>query len=163
ELARPASVDHDAAAARVGRPARLPRTDELLGATGVFRPAADDSAGDRAAAEAKAVALRRHRSPRNLDLLWRQRLAESALLALPLLLADVAYQTWDSPEVGPAEAEGHALEALAPRVPAAPAPRRVAVLLDWGEMNDATYLRGWEGITGYGPSPLQRVLHLFEA
>ena len=86
-----------------------------------------------------------------------------ALVAIPLALADVAYQTWDSPEIGPAEPEGHALEALAPHVPSAPSPRRVAVLLDWGEMNNATYARGWEGVTGYGPSPLQRVLGLLEA
>src|SRR5207248_3712337 len=36
ELARPERMDHDAPAARVGRPARLHRTDELLGITGVF-------------------------------------------------------------------------------------------------------------------------------
>ena len=80
-------------------------------------------------------------------------------LAIPLLLADVAVQTWDSPEIGPASEEGHALEALAPVVDH----KRLAVLLDWGEMNNATYGRGWEGVTGYGPSPLWRVLRLFDA
>ncbi|MFN2549862.1 MAG: YfhO family protein [Myxococcales bacterium] len=86
-----------------------------------------------------------------------------ALVAIPLALFDVAYQTWDSPEIGPAAAENHALERLSSFVPAPPRPRRVAVLLDWGEMNNATYARGWEGVTGYAPSPLQRVLRLFEA
>jgi hypothetical protein len=89
--------------------------------------------------------------------------ARWAWVAIPLALVDVAYQTWDSPEIGPADAENHALEKLAPYVPQPPQPRRVAVLLDWGEMNNATFARGWEGVTGYGPSPLQRVLRLFEA
>ncbi len=85
-----------------------------------------------------------------------------AALAVPLFLADVAVQCWDSPEVGPASAEGHALEALAPYVPAPPEPRRVATVLDWADAN-ATLTRGWEGVTGYGPTPIGRVLHLFQA
>lgn len=86
-----------------------------------------------------------------------------AALAIPIFFADVAFQTWDSPEIGEAAAENKALEPLAARIPHAPQPRRVAVLLDWGESNNATYARGWEGITGYGPTPIQRVLRLFEA
>ena len=89
--------------------------------------------------------------------------ARWALCAVPLFLADVALQCWDSPEVGRAAAEGHALEGLEGAVPQPPAPRRVAALLDWGEDNNATYARGWEGVTGYGPSPIARVLRLFEA
>ena len=83
-----------------------------------------------------------------------------ALLVVPLFLADVAVQSWDSPEIGEAAREGHALDAFSAFVPSAPAPRRVAALLDWGEMNNATLLRGWEGVTGYGPTPIQRVLLL---
>ncbi|HEX9576837.1 MAG TPA: YfhO family protein [Myxococcales bacterium] len=86
--------------------------------------------------------------------------ARWAALAVPLLIADLAVQTWDSPEIGESAGEGHALEALAPHVPKAPAPRRVAALLDWGEMNNATFTRGWEGVTGYGPTPIERVLLL---
>ena len=86
-----------------------------------------------------------------------------AALAIPLYLADVAVQTWDSPEIGASAAEGHALERLAGQVPPSPAPRRVAVLLDWGKANNATYALGWEGVTGYGPTPIARVLRLFEA
>ena len=89
--------------------------------------------------------------------------ARWAALAIPLYLADVAAQTWDSPEIGLASAENHALEPLAGQVPAFPEPRRLAVLLDWGEANNATYARGWEGVTGYGPTPIARVLRLFEA
>lgn len=89
--------------------------------------------------------------------------ARWAICAVPLFLADVAVQCWDSPEIGPAASEAHALEALAPAVPPPPAPRRMAVLLGWGEFNNATFARGWEGVTGYGPSPLQRALRLFEA
>jgi hypothetical protein len=89
--------------------------------------------------------------------------ARWALLAIPLYLADVGYQTWDSPEIGEAAAENHALEGLAGLVPAAPEPRRVAALLPWGEDNNATLARGWEGVTGYGPSPIDRVLRLLEA
>ena len=87
----------------------------------------------------------------------------AAFLVVPLLLADLAFQTWDSPEIGDAASEGRALEALAPLVPQAPAPRRLTVMLDWGEANNATYARGWEGVTGYGPLPLQRVLTLEDA
>jgi len=86
-----------------------------------------------------------------------------ALLAVPMFLADVAVQCWDSPEVGEAAREGHALEALEPAMPPAPEPRRVAALLDWGEDNNATFARGWEGVTGYGPNPIDRVLRLFDA
>jgi hypothetical protein len=86
--------------------------------------------------------------------------ARWAALAVPLLIADLAVQTWDSPEIGESAGEGHALEALAPHVPKAPAPRRLAALLDWGEMNNATFTRGWEGVTGYGPTPIERVLLL---
>jgi hypothetical protein len=85
-----------------------------------------------------------------------------AFLAVPLFLADVAVQTWDSPMIGEAAREGHALEAFTAQVPSAPAPRRVAALLDWGEMNNATFLRGWEGVTGYGPTPIERVLLLLQ-
>jgi hypothetical protein len=83
-----------------------------------------------------------------------------AALAVPLLLTDLAVQTWDSPEIGESAREGHALQGLERRVSQAPAPRRVAALLDWGEMNNATFARGWEGVTGYGPTPIQRVLLL---
>ena len=86
-----------------------------------------------------------------------------AALAIPLYLADVAVQTWDSPEIGLSSTEGRALEPLAAQMPASPQPRRLAVLLDWGESNNATYARGWEGVTGYGPTPIARVLRLFEA
>ncbi len=86
--------------------------------------------------------------------------ARWAAIAIPLFLADVAVQTWDAPEIGEAAGEGRALEGFTPFVPAAPQPRRVAVLLDWGEANNATYERGWEGVTGYGPTPIWRVLSL---
>ncbi len=86
-----------------------------------------------------------------------------AALAIPLYLADVAVQTWDSPEIGAASAENQALEPFVGQIPSSPEPRRLAVLLDWGEANNATYARGWEGVTGYGPTPIARVLRLFEA
>ena len=89
--------------------------------------------------------------------LWRPRWAP---LAIALFLADVAWQTWDSPEIGDAGAEGRALAAFDPAVPKPPAPRRVAAMLDWGEGNNATLARGWEGVTGYGPTPILRVLLL---
>ena len=85
-----------------------------------------------------------------------------AAIAIPLFLADVKAQCWDSPEIGPAAREGHALEALAPAVPKAPEPRRVAAILEWEQAN-AVLARGWEGVTGYGPTPIDRVLRLFEA
>jgi len=89
--------------------------------------------------------------------------ARWALCAIPLFLADVAVQTWDAPEIAPAAGENHALSTMASLVPKAPAPRRVAVLEPWGELNNAAYARGWEGVTGYGPTAIARVLRLFEA
>jgi len=86
-----------------------------------------------------------------------------AALAVPLFLADVGFQTWDSPELGPAAAEGKQLAQLAAQLAPAPAPRRVAVLMPWGAFNNATYQAGLEGVTGYGPTPLFRVLALYQA
>jgi len=85
-----------------------------------------------------------------------------AALAIPLLLGDLAFQLRDANEVGPAAEEGHALEALAPYVPPGPAPRRIAVLSRHADTN-ATYARGWEGVTGWNPTLIQRVSSLFEA
>src|SRR5205814_849573 len=82
--------------------------------------------------------------------------------AIPLFIADVKVQCWDSPEVGPAAREARALEPFAETVPKAPLPRRVAAVLEWEEAN-AVLTRGWEGVTGYGPTPIERVLRLFEA
>jgi len=85
-----------------------------------------------------------------------------AAVAIPLFIADVKVQCWDSPEVGPAAREARALEPFAETVPKAPLPRRVAAVLEWEEAN-AVLTRGWEGVTGYGPTPIERVLRLFEA
>jgi hypothetical protein len=89
--------------------------------------------------------------------------ARWALCAFPIFLVDVGAQAWDSPEIGAARSENRALIPMAALVPKAPAPRRVAVLEPWGELNNATYARGWEGVTGYGPTAIARVLRLFEA
>ena len=93
-------------------------------------------------------------------LVWRRR---ALWLLVPLLAADLAVQTWDSPEIGPAAREGHLLDEIARLAPRAPRPRRVTVLLDWGEGNNATWLADLEGVTGYGPTPIQRVLTLLHA
>jgi hypothetical protein len=93
-------------------------------------------------------------------LVFRRR---ALFLLVPLLLVDLAVQTWDSPEVGPAASEGHVLDEILRFTPRAPKPRRVTVLLDWGEGNNATYAAGLEGVTGYGPTPIQRVLTLLHA
>jgi hypothetical protein len=85
-----------------------------------------------------------------------------AAAAIPLFAADVAVQCWDSPEIGPAWREARALEPLAPSVPEQPQPRRVAAVLQWENAN-AVLTRGWEGVTGYGPTAIERVLRLFEA
>ena len=93
-------------------------------------------------------------------MLWKRR---AVWLLIPLLLTDLAVQTWDSPEIGPAANEGHLLDEILRLTPRPPRPRRVTVLLDWGEGNNATYLAGLEGVTGYGPTPIQRVLTLMRA
>jgi hypothetical protein len=64
--------------------------------------------------------------------------------------------------VGPAAEEGPALTDLAPHVPAAPAPRRVAVIAGWGTTANAPLRNGWEGVTGYGPTVIDRVRRLLE-
>jgi hypothetical protein len=86
-----------------------------------------------------------------------------ALLPAPLCFADLytAFGTWNP--VGPAAAERPFLADLAPLVPAAPAPRRVAVIAKWGRTADAPLRNGWEGVTGYGPSVVQRVRSLLVA
>jgi hypothetical protein len=89
--------------------------------------------------------------------------ARWAAVAIAIFLCDQFVQTWDSPEIGEAARENRALEGLANAVPKPPDPRRLAVLMDWGEANNATFARGWEGVTGYGPTPIERVLRLMEA
>jgi hypothetical protein len=51
---------------------------------------------------------------------------------------------------------------FAPFVPAAPAPRRVAVVAKWGASINAPLRNGWEGTMGYGPMSIQRVRELLE-
>ena len=89
--------------------------------------------------------------------------ARVALLAIPLFLADVGVQTRDAPEIGLAAEEGRALRDFTSQIPARPAPRRVDLQLPWGATNNATYLNDWEGVTGYTPTPLARVLALLGA
>jgi hypothetical protein len=86
-----------------------------------------------------------------------------ACVCVGLFIADVSVQTWDSPEVGRAADENRALLPFAKAVPPAPEARRVAVLMPWGEFNNATLAHGWEGVTGYGPTPINSVLRLIEA
>jgi hypothetical protein len=88
-----------------------------------------------------------------------------AWAVLPLLLcaADLHLAFGDMNPVGPAAEEGPALADLAPLVPAAPAPRRVAVLAGWGTTANAPLRNGWEGVTGYGPTVIDRVRKLLEA
>jgi hypothetical protein len=95
------------------------------------------------------------RSPR-----W---MAAWALAAVALSFADLKAAFGDMNPVGPAAAEGPWLADLAPLVPASPAPRRVAVIAKWGRTANAPLRNGWEGVTGYGPTVIQRVRSLLEA
>jgi hypothetical protein len=65
--------------------------------------------------------------------------------------------------VAPAAGERPWLADLAPEVPAPPAPRRVAVIAKWGRTANAPLRNGWEGVTGYGPTVIQRVRSLLDA
>jgi len=58
--------------------------------------------------------------------------------------------------------ERPALEDFSPFVPAAPAPRRIAVVAKWGASINAPLRNGWEGTMGYGPMSIQRVRELLE-
>ena len=91
--------------------------------------------------------------------------ARWAAVAVGLFLADAFVQTWDSSEVGFATEgeESPAQQMLAATVPKLPPPRRLAVLAPWGELNNLTFAQGWEGVTGYGPTPINRVLVLLDA
>jgi hypothetical protein len=65
-------------------------------------------------------------------------------------------------DVAPSTEETPALQEFAPHVPAAPAPRRLAVLAKWGGTINAPLRNGWEGTMGYGPMSIQRVRELLE-
>ncbi len=86
-----------------------------------------------------------------------------ALAPAALAFLDLHLAFGDMNPVGPASAERPALADLAPEVPAAPAPRRVAVIARWGRTANAPLREGWEGVTGYGPTVIQRVRSLLEA
>jgi hypothetical protein len=86
-----------------------------------------------------------------------------ALAPCALVLADLHLAFGDMNPVAPAAGERPALADAAPFVPHAPAPRRVAVVAAWGRTANATLRNGWEGVTGYGPTVIQRVRSLLEA
>ncbi|GEJ58603.1 YfhO family protein [Anaeromyxobacter diazotrophicus] len=91
---------------------------------------------------------------------WRPAwgLGAAALCAIDLFLT-----FGDMNPTAPAAGERPALADLAPQVPAPPAPRRVAVLANWGRTANAPLRNSWEGTTGYGPSVIDRVRQLLEA
>jgi hypothetical protein len=87
-----------------------------------------------------------------------------ALAAVALCGSDLyrAFGGWN--EVAPAATEATPpLADLAPLVPPAPGSRRVGVVARWGRTANATLRLGWEGVTGYGPTQIQRVRSLLEA
>ena len=69
----------------------------------------------------------------------------------------------DMNPVAPASGERPLLADVASHVPPAPEPRRVAVIAKWGRTANAPLRHGWEGVTGYGPTQIQRVRSLLEA
>lgn len=97
-------------------------------------------------------------------LLGRPRLAFVwAPLALLLCARDLygAFGGWN--EVAPAAWEVPPLAEVPPLLDAAPSPRRVAVVAEWGQTANAALRRGFEGATGYGPTVVRRVHDLLEA
>jgi hypothetical protein len=86
-----------------------------------------------------------------------------ALAAVAIAGADLwlAFGDWNL--VGPADGEPPALADLAHLAPAAPAPRRVAVVAKWGRTANAPLRLGLENATGYSPVVIQRVRSLLEA
>jgi hypothetical protein len=86
-----------------------------------------------------------------------------ALAPCALAFADLHLAFGDMNPVAPAAGETPALADLAPIMPAGPAPRRVAVIAKWGSTANAPLRNGWEGVTGYGPTVIQRVRSLLEA
>jgi hypothetical protein len=88
------------------------------------------------------------------------RAAPAALVAL--CLVDHGWLFAGFQEVAPVASLTPPLADLAPEVPAAPAPRRVAVLAKWGASANAPLRLGWEGTLGYGPMSVARVRDLLE-
>jgi hypothetical protein len=86
-----------------------------------------------------------------------------ALAPAAIVFADLFTAFGAMNPVAPAAGERPFLEDLAGEVPAAPAPRRVAVVAKWGRTANAPLRNGWEGVTGYGPTVIQRVRSLLEA
>ena len=86
-----------------------------------------------------------------------------ALAPCALAFADLHAAFGAMNPVAPAAGEGPQLADVAPLVPAPPAPRRVAVITKWGRTANAPLRNGWEGVTGYGPTQIQRVRSLLEA
>ena len=92
---------------------------------------------------------------------WR---AIWALAPAALCFADLRFHFGDANLVEPAAWHPPALAEAAALVPAAPAPRRVALLSRFaGRSSDVPLRLGWENATGYGPSVIQRVRSLLEA
>jgi len=86
-----------------------------------------------------------------------------ALTASLVCAADLqtTFGTWN--DVAPSAGETPPLGDLAPWMPPAPSPRRVAVIAEWGQTANAALRWGWEGTTGYGPTGLRRVGALLRA
>jgi hypothetical protein len=82
------------------------------------------------------------------------------------IVALAFYEPWylfsRTNDVAPAAGETAGLREFAPHVPAAPDPRRVAVVAKWGRSINAPLRNGWEGTMGYGPMSIQRVRELLE-
>jgi hypothetical protein len=87
-----------------------------------------------------------------------------ALAPAALCFADLHHQFADANRVEPAAWHPPALAEAAALVPAAPAPRRVALLSRFaGRCSNVPLRLGWENATGYGPTVIQRVRSLLEA
>jgi hypothetical protein len=91
---------------------------------------------------------------------WR---AAWALAPCAVAFVDLHVAFGDMNPVAPAAGEVPLLADLRPEVPPAPAPRRAAVIAKWGRTANAPLRNGWEGVTGYGPTQIQRVRALLEA
>ncbi|MCX5730461.1 MAG: hypothetical protein NTY18_03710 [Deltaproteobacteria bacterium] len=90
----------------------------------------------------------------------RGALAGAAIVALAFY--DPWYLFSRFNEVSRSIDERPGLQDFAQFVPAAPAPRRVAVVAKWGASINSPLRNGWEGTMGYGPMSIQRVRELLE-
>lgn len=121
--------------------------------------------GSRPAELAQSAAITGAVTAAGFAFLWLSRRGVAVgLAAVAIALLDFGLNFRDANPVGPVSAQRARLDGFQPLVPAAPGPRRVAVLAHegFGLANDVIR-HDWEGVNGWGPTMIGRVRTLLGA